>query len=174
MSSRPTSQPESWIRELSESEAEKLLPEPVSIHHKLSPPSLSKLWFALETKSTQVSSDICSDIALIATFLSRSNLHLAYICYGTGKDHKKCSSLVLACLHSVACQDGQPLAKAIQIWPKCLFKINSDQNICVCLFLNVHLKIVACILSWIWHWSSLHWKYRAVSIHTPNTFEMQL
>ena len=67
---------------------------------------------------TRFQLDICSGSNL-ASFISASlkdqpTVHLADISYGTGKDHNKHSGLFLACLHSVACKDGQPTGKAAQ------------------------------------------------------------
>ena len=87
------------------------------------------------------------NLQVFSAHLSRISQHLADISYAIwnwkgSSDHYKCSGPVysqLACILWLARMANQ---KQPKLWPKCLLKINSDQNICVFLFLNVHLKIV--------------------------------
>ena len=70
----------------------------------------------------------------------RGRLYLKDISYGTGKEHTECSGLVLALLAFYGILEWP--TKGHIFWPNLLLKINSDQNICLCVFLDVQLKIV--------------------------------
>ena len=82
------------------------------------PLSISK--FALQTeiylcgiKFTFVASNMCSYLTSFLCKVTRSDLYFADISYRTRKENEKCSGLVLACLHSVACQGGRPVDRKV-------------------------------------------------------------